>query len=75
MNVTDLASYRRVASYRRRDDRAKELALWPAFKALYLDLCATGHDTYDQKVLRKLWEDYCADLPRAISRRAMMGEL
>ena len=64
MNVTDLASYRR------RDDRAKELVLWQAYAGLYVELCGD-----DQKVLRRLWDDYVRDMPEAIRARAMIGGL
>ena len=66
MNVTDL-------THHRTGDRARELALWPAYAGLFVDLCATGHEAYDQKVLRRLWDDYVRDLPRAIRRREMMS--
>jgi len=54
----------------RRDDRAKELALWRAYAGLYVDLCGD-----DPKSLRRLWEDYARDMPDAIRAREMMGEL
>ncbi len=66
MSVTDLASYRR-------DDRARHLALWRAFSGVYVDLCEGGFCDYDPKTLRRLWEDYCADMPAALRARAMMG--
>ena len=51
MSVTELAS-------RRRDDRAKELALWRAYAGLYVELCGD-----DPKTLRRLWDDYARDMP------------
>jgi hypothetical protein len=69
MNVTD------SASHRRRDDRAKELVLWPAIKGTYLSLCEDGLISFDQKALGRLWDDYVRDMPEAIRARAMIGEL
>jgi hypothetical protein len=63
MSVTELAS-------RRRDDRAKELALWRAYAGLYVELCGD-----DPKALGRLWEDYVRDMPEEISARRMLGEL
>ncbi len=67
MTVTGLASYR---SRKTRNARARELALWRVVAAMYVELC--GHDP---KALRRLWTDYCADLPRAVQAREMLGEL
>ena len=70
MSVTDLACYR---SRKTRDNRARELALWQVFSGVYADLCEDGLIDFDQKTLRRLWEEYCADMPAQISRREMMA--
>jgi hypothetical protein len=72
MSVIDLASYR---SRKARDDRVRELALWQVFSGVYADLCEDGLIDFDAKTLGRLWEDYCADMPKAMRAKAMMGEL
>ena len=72
MNVTDLASYR---SKNRRDDRAQQLLLWRSIEELYADLCEAGLIKYDQKVLKRLWEEYVRGMPHALRRREMLGSL
>ena len=72
MSVTDLASYR---ARKTRDDRARELALWQVFSGVYADLCEDGLIDFDAKTLRRLWTDYCADMPKAIRAREMLGPL
>jgi hypothetical protein len=61
MNVTDLARSRR-------DDRTRELALWPAYAGLYVELWGD-----DPKALRKLWDEFVRDMPAEIRAREMMS--
>ena len=68
--IVDLASYRARKS---RDDRARELALWNTVSGTYLSLCDDGLIDFDKKVLRKLWDDYCRDMPEQLRAREMMG--
>ena len=72
MNVTDLASYR---ARKARDDRSRELAPWQVFSGVYAELCEDGLIDFDAKTLRRLWADYCADMPGAMRAREMLGPL
>ena len=72
MSVTDLARYRARKTH---DNRAHQLALWQVFSGVYAELCEDGLIDFDAKTLRRLWEDYCADMPREVSRREMLGPL